>query len=151
MDATEVAVRDMCEQVMQELENIKTDMDTSFALVESVLATDEIKTARSLAETKWSEDVDNVILAANATNALKWYQQYLSDAMNGASQDTLDNDYEQLIFAFSSMYPGSIPIDKNNVASLEKLMFENGNMNKAFENLITSLASRLTFDSLTSG
>ena len=78
LDATEVAVRDMCEQVMQELENIKTDMDTSFALVESVLATDEIKTVRSLAETKWSEDVDNVILAANATNALKWYQQYLT-------------------------------------------------------------------------
>ncbi len=153
MSAEEVAIeelKELCEEILAELDEIEEEMTESFAVLGSVLAKDEIITARGRVDAKWTSSVDNVIKYYQATNALSKYKHYLSDAVGGADAQTLNQDMDSLIAAYSGMYPGEIPVESNNTEKLKEIMFEQGTVNTKFSNLISDLAAGLNYDPLVS-
>ena len=152
--SVEIAIdelKELCEQILNELKEIETEMEASFALITSILTRNEIKAARSRVDNKWTITVDNVIKSYQATNALNTYKAYLSDAVGNASSETLLNDKNKLLSAYSGMYPEDIPVEMNTPEHLKEIMFESGTINSKFVNLISDLAAGLNYDSLTTG
>ena len=154
MSSEEVAIdelKELCEQILAELEEIEQEMTACFALINSILAKDEISIARKAVDSKWTATVDQPIKNANATNALNAYKTYLADAVNEKGEAALNADVDALITAFSGMYGENIPIEMNTPEKLRELIFRDGKINTVFTNLIGELADGLNYDSLTSG
>ena len=150
MDASEVAieeVKELCEDILEELDLIDEKMTESLAQIESVLAQSQIKALKSAVDDQWNNDVDMPIRDANALNAMKAYRTYLEDALDGCSDEVISKDYDRLISAYSNMYEGTIPVSQNNTEDLKTLLFEDGRMNKNIENLILELAENLDYGS----
>ncbi len=152
--STDIAIdelKELCQEIIAKLDEIEIEMNQSFALISSVLAKDEVKTAKARVDTKWTNSVDNVIRNHQATNALITYRTYLTDAVNRADTHTLQADKDALITAFSGMYTGDIPVEMNTPEKLKELMFEKGTVNTNFTNLISDLSAGLNYDSMTTG
>ena len=154
MSSEEIAIeelKELCEQILAELEEIEQEMTACFALINSILARDEIRTAKMAVDSKWTATVDTPIKNANATNALNAYKTFLADAVNEKDEAALNTDIDALITAFSGMYGENIPIEMNTPEKLRELIFRDGKINTVFTNLISELADGLNYDSLTNG
>ena len=161
MDASEAAVvktQELCEEILQTLDEIEEEMISSFAVVESMLGKEAADSAKAELDNQWDTDVDGVIKNYDAEKSLELYKVYMQNALDYKNkgltgedlQKAVQPDFNALIISFSNMYDGTIPIEDNNAEDIKKYIFEDKNMNSKFINMISSLANNLTKENSTS-
>jgi hypothetical protein len=148
MSTEEVAIdelKELCEEILGRLDEIETELDDSFSLLNTVLAEQDVKSAKADLENKWTADVDNELEKYGAKSALYEYENYLKAALDGSPKT--DALYKSLLFGYAMMYDSHINLNDYNIDGLESLLFNDANMNSNFIRTLVNLGSHLKYDS----
>ena len=148
MSTEEVAIeelKELCEEILNRLDEIETELNDSFSLLNTVLAEQDVKSARAELENKWDADVDSELGKYGAKSALYEYKQYLQAALDGSPRS--DSLYKSLLYGYALMYDSHINLADYNIDGLENLLFNDVNMNSNFIRTLVNLGSHLKYDS----
>lgn len=157
-EAAVAEVQELCEEILERLDEIEENMNDCFSEVERMLGKDAANTAKTNLDNQWEKDVDDVIGDYEATASLEKYMTYMQNAVDyknsGLSgkelEEALQPDVDNLIRSFANMYDNNIPVEDNNPEGIKKHIFANTAINTKFENMITALANNLVKDNSTS-
>lgn len=161
MDAAEAAVKkveELCEEILDRLDEIEEEMVENFAVVEKMLGEQKTNDAKAKLDSQWNQDVEQIIQKNNAERSLELYLEYMQNALAYSDQglsgselaDAVQPNIDNMIMSFQNMYDGTIPIDKNNIEGIKSIVFEDTSINRKFENMIESLANNLVKSNSTS-
>ncbi|MBQ1474067.1 MAG: hypothetical protein IIZ32_02065, partial [Ruminococcus sp.] len=147
MSTEEIAIeelKELCEEILNELKELEEQIASDDAYITSMLADQNLSGAKDNLNNAWQSDVKNYLTNAGVLNALSAYREYLTDAVNGESEDKLRGDLDYLIKQYALMSSSSINTSGYTVDNLKKMMFETNDINKSFITLISNLASALS-------
>lgn len=144
-------IKELCKDILDEVNEMHEDMNESFARVEQMLGQQAADNARAEQDKKWDSDVEGVISGYNASLALEQYQVYMKAAINYADNpedETAKADYEKaksdLLMDFRYMYPGEISAgDLSDTEKLKDILFTSTSINDKFINMINDLSRNL--------
>lgn len=144
-------IKELCKDILDEVNEMHEDMNESFARVEQMLGQQAADNARAEQDKKWDSDIEGVISGYNASLALEQYQVYMKAAINYADNpedETAKADYEKaksdLLMDFRYMYPGEISAgDLSDTEKLKDILFTSTSINDKFINMINDLSRNL--------
>lgn len=144
-------IKELCKDILDEVNEMHEDMNESFARVEQMLGQQAADNARAQQDQKWDSDVEGVISGYNASLALEQYQVYMKAAINYADNpedETAKADYEKaqsdLLMDYRYMYPGEISAgDLSDTEKLKDILFTSTSINDKFINMINDLSRNL--------
>ena len=147
MSTEEIAIeelKELCEEILNEIKELEAQVASDDSYIASMIANQNVYDAKTALNNAWQSDVKNYITDSGVGNTLSAYRTYLTDAVNGKSEDDLRDDLNYLIKQYALMSSSSIDTNSYTVDNLKKMMFETNDINKSFITLISNLSAALS-------
>lgn len=155
VEATANKTKELCEDIINQIDDLTQKINQDFSVVESQLSQSEINAAKRSLKFKWFLDVDARISAKSASRPLNSYKKYLKDAItynntinnsekksSESELQALNDDLDGLLNNFYNMHISNKG-ESADGRGKEYAMFTSDELNVAFEELITNLATAL--------